>query len=299
MSAFFEKHSLLGPSNGPATTWTNNPIYQSPEAAGISWYDQVEHWNPASEGFQGFKPSNTNDTFAHWTDGNQNLSNLNQTWNQSTNLVSQNNQAMRPAPAPVKTGSIAQGATVAPPVATPSTSGVVSPAGAITAATATTAEAAGVANKAADITTGVVQTAEGVASATPVGMIALLNSMAGDATAAGINAANMSNISKNFVSNSMKPGASSTFQAQLIRDRDTAHAGITNAGAKIGGIAGPLGAWFGSLIANAIQDSGPKNDYEDFKTAYSFDGRVNPQDTNLVGSATTNDLSGEFNMTTI
>jgi len=294
----FAKQSLLGPSNGPPTTWTNNPIYQSPEAAGISWYDQIEHWNPAAEGYQGFKPPSSNDPFAHWTDGNQNLSNLNQTWNQSSSLIAQNNQTMQPAPAPVKTGAVSQSAAIAPPVATPSTSGI-NPSSAISAATASATEAGVVANKAADITTGVVQTAEGVAAATPVGLIALLNSMAGDATAAGIHASNMSGITKYFISNSTQPGSSSAFQAQLIRERDTAHANIANAGGKIGGIAGPLGAWFGTLIANAIQDSSPKDDYNDFKTGYSFEGRVNPQDTGLVGSNTTGNLSGESNMTTI
>lgn len=292
----FWKQNLLGPSNGNAVSWTNNPIYQSPEASGISWYDQVEHWNPASEGYEGFKPSNTNDTFSHWFDNNKNYSGLNETWNRTSETVAQNAKA--PAPKIYGTATPAN-ASIAPPVATPSTSGIVNPAAGIQAATASAAEAGTVANKVADVTTGVAQTAEGIASATPVGMIALINSMLGDATAAGINASNQNQISKNYISNSMAKGSQSGFQAGLIKESEMAHANITNAGAKIGGIAGPLGAWFGSLIANAIQDSTPKDAYNDFKTGYSFDGKVNPQDTGLVASGTTSGLSGESNMTTI
>ena len=33
-------------------TWNNNPIYQSPESANVSWFDQVEHWNAPDEGIE-------------------------------------------------------------------------------------------------------------------------------------------------------------------------------------------------------------------------------------------------------
>jgi hypothetical protein len=39
-------------STGSSVTWNSNPIYQSPESAGISWYDQATHWEPNDENIE-------------------------------------------------------------------------------------------------------------------------------------------------------------------------------------------------------------------------------------------------------
>jgi len=130
----------------------------------------------------------------------------------------------------------------------------------------------------------------------PVGAALMINAALGSATSGAIDAGNKSTIASDFVANSKAQGTQAQHQANLIRDIDTAHAQVTKAGADIGALGGPLGAWFGSLIANAIQDSGPKNSYDDMKTAFSFNGRYNPQDTGAVNSGTTANLSGVSNI---
>lgn len=263
-------------------SWNNNPIYQTPEQSGISWYDQVNHWDPASEGIFSISQSSTNDPIPYWASRDENLSNLRSDWTRSQQQVAENSAALTAN----ASGTTPFNSSPSPTLA------------AAEAAVPGKVENAKSLAKVGNVVAGVGGTAASITSLTgPVGIAAAINAAAGAATAGAINAGNQNIISQDYVHNSKVQGSQAIHQANLIKEMDSAHAQITNAGASIGGLAGPLGAWLGSLITNAIQDTGPNNNhYDDLKTGYSFEGRFNPQDTGAVGSATTANLSGESNL---
>lgn len=278
----FVKSSGLESLSSNNVSWTTNPIYKSPESAGVSWYDQATHWDPNSEGIFSISQNSTNNPIPYWSNNDANIQGIRNQWNQSESQVAANSIA--------QTSSNSQ----------PSTSGLQAPIAALdspeTNATNRLANAKTTAKVATGIST-VGNVLTGAASLTgPIGVAAAINSALGAATASAINSGNQATIASDFAQNSKAQGSQAGHQASLIRDLDSAHASITNSGAQIGGIAGPLGAWFGSLIANAIQDTGPKDNYSDLKTGFSFDGRFNPQDTGAVNTHTTADLSGQTNL---
>lgn len=262
-------------SNNGNFQWRDNPTYRSPEQAGVSWYDQVNHWDPHSEGMFSISQNSTNSPVPYWASHESNIQSVRNTWGASSPQTSFTQN-------PTTTRNISQ--TVAPTV-----SGLSEEVGGALAASSSLASGAASAASA-------VRGVESAAAGTPWGAIALLNSMLGDAASAGIDASNRAIITKDFQANSMKPGSQSQFQANLIRENQNIHANNEVAGSRIGGVFGPLGAWFGSMIANAIQDSAPKDIYNNMKTGYSFDGKFNPQDTAAVNSGSSAELSGQTNM---
>lgn len=277
----FVKSSGLESMSSNNVSWSNNPIYKSPESAGISWYDQATHWDPSSEGMFSIAQNSTNNPVPYWASRDSDLQGIRNQWSQSETQVAAN-------------------AETANTQAIPSTSGLQAPVASLATPEEVATDRLSSAKTASKVATGVSIAGNiGTAAASltgPLGVAAMINSALGSATAGAINSGNQSTIASDFAHNSKQQGPQAGQQASLIRDLDTAHASITHSGAQIGGIAGPLGAWFGSLIANAIQDSGPKDNYSDLKTAFSFDGKYNPQDTGAVNAASTASLTGETNM---
>lgn len=269
---------------GPTTQWTNNPVYQSPEMAGVSWYDQATHWDPNSEGIQSIASFTTNDPNPYWAFRDTTQQGLESLWS-----------------APAKNNTYGLGyspATVASQEASIASS--VNPAITSELAATTSRQAASTASESlvsgSETAAKAVQGVEGMFSFVPGGTALLVNSMAGDATAAGIGATKNTLVAEDYKKNALQTGSQSGFQAQLIRDMEQMRANNITAGARIGGVLGPLGAWFGSMIADAIQNSAPRDVYNDYKTGYSFEGKYNPQDTGAVNSGTTSDLTGQSNM---
>nr|UMO75658.1 MAG: hypothetical protein [Polycipiviridae sp.] len=280
----FVKSSNSTSLSGPNVTWTTNPIYQSPEMAGISWYDQVNHWDPHSEGVFSISQASTNDPIPYWTNRESDLSGIRSEWARIEKQSAQN-ALSQTTPAIPSTSSAPQPRVPIAPLAAAETKGP-----------AKLAQSKDVA-KVASAVTGVGNAALSVASLTgPAGIAAAINAAAGAATASAIDAGNKSTIASDYVANTKVQGSQSTHQAQLLKEIDTAHANVTASGAQIGGLFGPVGAWLGGSLANAIQDSSPKDTYSDLKTGYSFEGRFNPQDTGSVNSATTANLSGQTNI---
>lgn len=262
-------------SNNGNFQWRDNPTYRSPEQTGISWYDQVNHWDPHSEGMFSISQNSTNNPVPYWASHESNIQSVRNTWGASS---SQTSFAQNPTSARNTAQTVA-----------PSVSGLSEEVGGALASSSSLASGAATA-------AGAIRGVESAAAGTPWGAIALLNSMLGDAASAGIDASNRATITKDYQANSMKPGSQSQFQANLIRENQNIHANNEVAGSRIGGVFGPLGAWFGSMIANAIQDSAPKDIYNNMKTGYSFDGKFNPQDTAAVNSGSSAELSGQTNM---
>nr|UMO75676.1 MAG: hypothetical protein [Polycipiviridae sp.] len=269
-------------SNSNNVTWNSNPIYQSPESAGISWYDQATHWDPHSEGVFSIAQNSTDNPVPYWASRDQDLQGIRNEFAKSQARVQENSAA-----------------SLAPQAASTSTNTSV-PVAALGATEASVPGRLENAKTASKVAAGVSTAGSaGLAAASmtgPVGAALMVNAAIGSAVSGAIDTSNKSAIASDFVQNQKVQGSQSTHQAQLVRDLDTAHAQVTKSGADMGALGGPLGAWFGSLIANAIQDSAPKNLYDDLKTGYSFDGRYNPQDTGAVNSATTSQLSGESNI---
>lgn len=266
--------------------WRDNPAYQSPQQSGVSWYDQINHWDPHSEGIFSISQNSTNNPVPYWAHNDYNIASIRNEWGASTstnntsNVSGLSNRSFEANPLSPKN------------VATTSAPSVSGLSGELEGPLNAAKSLASGAGTAANVVKGV----EATASATPWGAIALVNSMLGDATAAGIDAGNRSTINKDFQANSMQLGSASQYQAGLIRDTQQIHANNELAGARIGGVFGPLGAYFGSLLANALQDNAPRDLYDSLKTGYSFDGKFNPQDTGSVNSGTTANLSGETNL---
>lgn len=276
----FVKASGSTPQNSNNVTWNTNPIYKSPESAGISWYDQATHWDPASEGIFSISQSSTDNPVPYWASRDKDLQGVRNQWNVSENQATANAIAAQSS-SPSTSGL----STIAPSLVEPETQAA--------SRLSTSKDVAKVASGIA--TAGQVASSVGALTG-PVGVALAINSALGSATAGAIDAGNKSTIASDYAFNAKQQGSSAGFQANLIRDLDTAHSQITASGAQIGGLAGPLGAWFGSLIANAIQDSEPKDNYSDLKTGYSFEGRFNPQDTGAVNTQSTANLSGETNL---
>lgn len=278
----FVKSSGLESLSSNNVSWSNNPIYKSPESAGVSWYDQATHWDPSSEGIFSISQSSTNNPIPYWSSRDSDLQGVRNQWSRSEAQVANNNEATTAANSQPSTSGLQ---TPIAPVATPEEVATDRLSGAKTASKVATGVSI-----AGNIATGA------AALSGPLGVAAMINSALGSATAGAINSGNQSTIASDYAHNMKAQGPQAGNQAALIKDLDTAHASITHSGAQIGGIAGPLGAWFGSLIANAIQDSGPKDNYNDLKTGFSFDGKYNPQDTGAVNAASTASLTGETNL---
>jgi len=280
----FVKAQSTSNAIGPTTQWTNNPVYQSPEVAGVSWYDQATHWDPASENIQSIASFTTDNPTPYWTSRDATQQGLTDLINSP---IKTNTQGLGYSPATISAAEAPVTSSLNPAITTELAAST-SRQGALQASESLASGA--------DITSKAVQGVEGMFSFLPGGTALLLNSMAGDATAAGIGAVNNTKVATDYKSNMLQTGSQSGFQAQLIRDMEQTRANNIMSGARIGGVLGPLGAWFGSLIADAIQNSTPRDTYNDYKTGYSFDGKFNPQDTAAVNSGTTSDLSGQTNM---
>jgi len=280
----FVKSTGLDSQSSDHVSWTTNPIYKSPEQAGVSWYDQATHWDPHSEGIFSIAQNSTDNPIPHWASRDQDLQGVRSQWDRTERQVAQNSVSSSQI-TPQSTSTTTPNVPLAP-VATPEARAV------------SNLETSRTAQKVASG----VATAGGVAASVgaltgPVGMAAAINAAVGGATAGAIDSHNKASIASDFVKNSEVRGSQSTHQANLIKEMDTAHAGITASGASIGGLFGPVGAIFGAKLADAIQDSGPSNLYDNLKTGYSFEGRYNPQDTGSVNTATTANLTGQTNMT--
>lgn len=264
-------------------TWNTNPIYQSPERSGISWYDQANHWNPEAEGLTSIPQHQTETPIPYWAERDTNLASLRTEFDRSSRLA-QNNASAALATIPETPASMGSLPTPMAPVQEAATRGLDSSKG-IT--------------KAANVATGVGSGALGLAAMAggPLGSIAMANAALGSGTAAILNASNQSAITNDYAANVNQNGSNSGVQARIIRDLQTGQAAREGAGAQMGGLFGPVGALLGNFFAGLAGGHTQDNLYDKLKTGYSFDGRFNPQDTGSVNSSTTADLSGTSNMT--
>lgn len=112
---------------------------------------------------------------------------------------------------------------------------------------------------------------------------------------AGVNlytAIRNNNVEQQYQRNVLRGGIHSELHANMIKSSENSRNGVANAAGNIGAIFGPIGAVVGTALGNAFSSRVDPNS-EQFKTAWSNTGKINPQDSGIVSSNTTAGASGE------
>lgn len=272
--------SRLGPINfqpGSAyndpfssVSWSNNPVYESPESSSTSWFDQVEHWNAPSEGIETISPRMA-EVYSSFGDNTTSSADaIRQLW--------QNNERI---------GARATETTEAPVASEINTTNVSEMPSELSSEIAGAEETVESTETSIEATEAAAEVAEG---STGIGLLAILNQQLGQATTSALQANLNDQVNKDFVSNSLQQGIGASEQANIIKGEEEVNTNKITAASSIGSILGPLGSLAGQAIGQAIYQ--PGNSYS-LNTANSFNGMINPQDTGVVQSLNTDAASGE------
>lgn len=257
-------------------TWNNNPIYQSPESAGVSWFDQVEHWNAPDEGIEAVSSNVANLSEPLWASRstfegyswNQGIEGL---WRNIENQTTKNAQSATQeiAPAFADTTNVSEMSSELSGTAEATEELVEGPEAAIEATE-----------------TGI----EVAESSTGIGIAAILNQQLGSATTSALSAQQSAQINSDFIQNSTRAGIGALQQAEIIKGEEEVNQSKTTALSQVGSIIGPLGSLIGQAVGQAVyQPSNPGS----LNTAFGFDGRIDPQDTGVVQSLNTDAATGD------
>lgn len=103
------------------------------------------------------------------------------------------------------------------------------------------------------------------------------------------NAHDQEQIGMDYEKNSMQKGIHAQQQADIIRTQQQNQSNLESAYGAAGSIFGPVGAIVGNLIGKA--QANKSDPY--MKTAYSNQGKVNPQDTGVVNTSSSLGTTGE------
>lgn len=103
------------------------------------------------------------------------------------------------------------------------------------------------------------------------------------------NAHDQEQINMDYQKNSMQKGIHAQQQAEMIKSQQQTQSNLENAYGAAGSIFGPVGAIIGNLIGNSQAN---KSDAY-MKTAYSNQGKVNPQDTGVANTNSSLGATGE------
>lgn len=267
--------------NEPTVTWNNNPIYESPQHSGISWADQVDHWNPEAEGITSIPQHKTENPIPYWASRDTNLANVRQEYARIERQVQSNSIApITQTETPREVGNLP---TPVAPVQDITKQGL---------------DASKSIQKAAGVATGIGSGALGIASMAggPLGSIAMANAALGSGVSSLLSASTQNAINEDSVHNSLQNGTNAGTQSRIIRDMQNAQAGVEQSGSQFGGLFGPVGALIGQLLGHAASGSTAEGLYDKLQTGYTFGGRFNPQDSGSVNASTSADLSGSSNM---
>lgn len=258
---------------GSNVTWNSNSTYQSPESAGISWYDQTNFWNPSDEGIESTGTNNNQFNEPYWSTRNESNG---YSWNNSAE-VQWNRTSNQTSFAGANTAEVASEA----------------PSNDLSRLSSTLQNETLTAETAYEAEEGVetsIKGAEGFGG--PWGMAAIAMQSLGDATTNALTAGMKETQSQDFVNNSIQQGMGAQLQAGLINEQETANIGRVAAVSKGLDLLGPLGAVAGyEAGTSAFQ---PGNAY--LNTVNSFNGMTNPQDTGIVQSQNTDAASGQTQM---
>lgn len=260
-------------STGSSVTWNSNPTYQSPDSAGISWYDQATHWEPNDEGIESTGSNYNQFNEPYWSTRSESNGyswnnsaevEWNRTSNQTSFIGANTSEAANEAPTNDMEGY--------------------------------TQELHGEITSNEELMEGeeagesAVKGAEGMGG--PWGIAAIAMQSLGDATTNALTAGAKETQSQDFVNNSIQQGMGAQLQAGLINEQETANIGRVGAVSKGLDLLGPVGAALGYSAGQAA--FAPGNPY--LNTVNSFNGMTNPQDTGIVQSLNTDAASGQTQM---
>jgi len=130
--------------------------------------------------------------------------------------------------------------------------------------------------------------AEGAESATPWGLAALVAQQLGQVTSQALMTQLQNQSTSDFAQNIQQHGLSTTINADIIRSQQDNTIRNQNLGGTIGSFFGPLGALLGHAIAG-YASANPTQ----LATAGSFQGWINPEQSNIVASAQTSSDNGQ------
>lgn len=129
--------------------------------------------------------------------------------------------------------------------------------------------------------------AEGAEASTPWGLAAIVAQQAGSAVSSSIVSGLQNQQTADFSQNIQQHGLSTVLNADIIRSQQENTIRNQEVGGQIGSFFGPIGA----LIGHAVAGYASANSQQ-LATAGSFQGWVNPQQSNIVASAQTSNDNG-------
>lgn len=97
---------------------------------------------------------------------------------------------------------------------------------------------------------------------------------------------------KAYQKNIQNTGIHSDLHASMIKSSENSRNTTANAFGNLGAIFGPIGALAGTALGNAVTSRVNPNS-DNFKTAFSNSGKINPQDSGIVAGNSTANASGE------
>lgn len=130
--------------------------------------------------------------------------------------------------------------------------------------------------------------AEGAEASTPWGLAAIVAQQVGNVTSNAITSGLQNQSSTDFAQNIQQHGLNTSLNADIIRSQQQNTIRNQEVGGQIGSFFGPLGA----LIGHAIAGFSVANQSQ-LATAGSFQGWVNPEQSNIVASAQTSNDNGQ------
>jgi len=256
-------------TNGSNVTWNSNPTYQSPESAGISWYDQANHWEPNDENIESTGTNNNEFNEPYWSTRSESNG---YSWNNSAE-IEWNRQ---PTTNPIIGANQTEAAVEAPANNSEGLSQQFQNE-AVSASEAFEAEEG--------IESGV---KVGESFGGPLGIGAIILQSLGDVTTNALTAGMKETQASDYTQNATQQGIGAQMQAGLIEKNETATIDQVSAVSKGFDLLGPAGAGIGYAIGQAAFQ--PVDPY--LNTVNSFNGMTNPQDTGIVQSLNTDSASG-------
>lgn len=134
------------------------------------------------------------------------------------------------------------------------------------------------------------ETAEAVEGATPYGIAAIALQQIGSIINNAADNSLQNQISSNKVENLQQHGMNLELNSDIISQNQENYARSLQTGGAIGSFLGPAGTLIGRAIASMNE---PAFDSTSLNTAGSASGWINPEDSNVVASASAVDLSGD------
>lgn len=126
----------------------------------------------------------------------------------------------------------------------------------------------------------------------PLGLALFANQAIGQATASTMEAAQRDVVAQDYSSNMSQHGLNVGLNAGLVKANQEASVQSQASGAFAGSMFGPIGALIGHAVGGVVAANPAM-----FQTASSFQGAINPSDTGIVASQTTNATTGISDMT--